>query len=584
MRTTDQMQTPADAPKDDLHKEPTAGRPAGTGSRVRGITRLVNWLRRIVRTGKVARSTAAAWMTLLIAVPVAVAFLTIWGGLGKTTRPDELSVAALKLFAVWCLSFLPGWLYVRFLGQRAGVLWDEYVLYLHRLGWDRPAHLPEPPRTSDFYKEWLDDGGKGQPKEQNIYRQKFIAYYGRSIPESSTKSNFSVKTETMFPVFLATIVLAVCWVAVLWDTGSAANPTGIWDILKFAFLGAYAFIVQSLIRRFFQSDLRPSAYAGVVLRIIVVLVTMVALHQLLGGVTPATEAAIAFMVGFFPVIALQALQRAAAATLRVFVPQMTPDYPLNQLDGLNVWYEARLVEEGIEDMQNLATANLVDVILHTRVPVGRLVDWVDQAKLYLHLDRAERGYHERRLVRATTKPAVNDNRKAATDQRLPEGEGQEQAAPTVAANGKAPRGQTPSAPGDVHAYDPLVHGSLSPHNRAGTKTRVALRQLGIRTATDLLKAFPPEQIDRRIDDNSGDHLSFHKLKAGGLDEDQVRILVRVLDEDTALAPLWNWQTRGVQARRDCRRPRSQRTGTGFCAATAPQDRSPQAGTPAPSAT
>ena len=29
------------------------------------------------------------------------------------------------------------------------------------------------------------------------------------------------------------------------------------------------------------------------------------------------------MVGFFPVIAFQALQRAAAATLRVFVPQMT---------------------------------------------------------------------------------------------------------------------------------------------------------------------------------------------------------------------------------------------------------------------
>ena len=241
------------------------------------------------------------------------------------------------------------------------------------------------------------------------------------------------------------------------------------------------------------------------------------------------------------------------------MPQLTPDYPLNQLDGLNVWYEARLVEEGIEDMQNLATANLVDVILHTRVPVGRLVDWVDQAKLYLHLDRAERGYHERRLVRATEKPAVNDDRKAPTD-------------------------QTPSAPGDGHAYDPLVHGSLSPHNRAGTKTRVALRQLGIRTATDLLKAFPPEQIDRRIDDDDPDRLSFRELTAGDLDQDQLRTLVRVLDEDTALAPIWNWQTRGVQARRDCRRPRSQRTETGSCAATAHQDRSPQARTPAPSAT
>jgi hypothetical protein len=263
----------------------------------------------------------------------------------------------------------------------------------------------------------------------------------------------------------------------------------------------------------------------------------------------------------------------------VFVPQLTPDYPLNQLDGLNVWYEARLVEEGIEDMQNLATANLVDVILHTRVPVGRLVDWVDQAQLYLHLDRAERGYRERRLVRAAPLPGDNDNGKAPADQRPPEGDVQTQAAPKPADNGQAPIDQTPPAEGDVHAYDhPLVHGSLNPNSRAGTKTRVGLRQLGIRTATDLVKAFPPEQIDPLVGDNSADRLSFGALKPGGLDEDQIRTLVRVLEEDTALAPIWNWQTRGVQARRDCRQPRSQRTGTGPCAATGHQDRSPRAGT------
>src|SRR5215217_3180472 len=382
MKTADQIQS-TNAGNEDTRRSPATPRSADSRSRLPDGTRRLPWLRRMVNNGQVARSTAAAWMTLLIAVPVAVAFLTVWGGLAKSARPDELSVAALKLFAVWCLSFLPGWLYVRFLGLRAGALWDDYVLYLHRLGWDRPAHLPKPPRNSDFYLEWRDDGGERQPKEQNIYRQ------------------------------------------------------------KFAFLGAYAFIVQSLIRRFYQSDLRPSAYASVVLRIIVVLLTMAALHQLLGAVTPATEAAIAFMVGFFPVIAFQALQRATAATLRVFVPQLTPDYPLNQLDGLNVWYEARLLEEGIEDMQSLATANLVDVILHTRVPVGRLVDWVDQAHLYLRFDRMERGWLDRTL-----------------------------------------HGSKHSTAGNAT----VSQGSLSPRSRAGTRTRTALRRIGIRTATDLLKA------------------------------------------------------------------------------------------------
>ena len=67
------------------------------------------------------------------------------------------------------------------------------------------------------------------------------------------------------------------------------------------------------------------------------------------------------------------------------MPSLEADYPLSQLDGLNIWYEARLLEEGIEDMQNLVSANLVDVMLHSRVPVGRLVDWLDQAHLFLHL-------------------------------------------------------------------------------------------------------------------------------------------------------------------------------------------------------
>jgi hypothetical protein len=511
---------------------------------------LVSRLKHAAGNDGVARSTAAIWMTLLILLPVAVAFLTVWGGLAKATRPDDLSVGALKLFAVWCLSFLPGWLYVRFLGQRAGALWSEYVLHLHRLGWDHPENLPRPPRNSEFYEEWRRAGGDRLPQQHNLYRQKFSAYYGRSVSETcDSGGNFSVRTETMFPVFLATAVLAVCWVATLWDTTSATAPATVWDILKYAFLGAYAFIVQSLIRRFFQSDLRPSTYAGAVLRIIVVLVTMVALHQLLRPLAIGTEAAVAFMVGFFPVIAFQALQRAAAAALRVFVPQLTPDYPLNQLDGLNVWYEARLVEEGIEDMQNLATANLVDVMLHTRVPVGRLIDWVDQAQLYLHLDRAERGYRERRLVRATRKPAPV---KAGATSR---GDGK-----VHAGNGQAPTSQPAPAGEDLHAYDPLVHGSLSPHNRAGTKTRVALRQLGIRTATDLLKAFPPSEIDRRGEDGAAARAGFRHLKPSGLDEGQIRTLVRVLDEDTALAPVWNWQTRGVQARRECRRPRSERLG------------------------
>ena len=50
----------------------------------------------------------------------------------------------MSAFVVWALTFIPGWLLVRFLDRRAGALWDEYVLNLHRLGY---AHSVE---------TWLD--------------------------------------------------------------------------------------------------------------------------------------------------------------------------------------------------------------------------------------------------------------------------------------------------------------------------------------------------------------------------------------------------------------------------------------------
>lgn len=80
--------------------------------------------------------------------------------------------------------------------------------------------------------------------------------------------------------------------------------------------------------------------------------------------------------------------RRAVRPFRRAGPNKDPAHPLSKLDGLNISYEARLAEEGIEDMLNLVTANLVGLMLRTRAPIDRLVDWVDQALLYLHLPTA----------------------------------------------------------------------------------------------------------------------------------------------------------------------------------------------------
>ncbi len=451
------------------------------------------------------RKAVAAWMNILIAAAAVVTIVTA-GFLTEQHWPDPRTwgVGALKLFVLWCLSFLPGWLYIRFLGMRAKALWNEYVLNLHRLGWDRPWHLPEPPVTSDFHAQWEENQDSRRKTAGNIYQQKFEAYYGRQVPSaalngrvagtpedqaSDPDADYVVSTESLFPVFLATAVLAVGWAAVLWDTRFITAPSGAWDVLKYGFLGSYAFVTSMLIRRFFQSDLRPSAYASSVFRIMLVLLIVAVLHQMIAGASPVighAELAAAFVVGFFPLVGLQALQRVTSKTLRRFVPPVTSEYPLDQLDGFNLWYEARLTEEGVEDMQNLTTMNLVDVILHTRVPAGRLVDWTDQAFLLIHLERADRG-------------ELNKLR------------GMEQC--PADADAGAARGAEP-----------------------GAEARVKLRRVGIRTATDLLKAFSVEQdrpcgaLPQRCFAWPAD------LKRLPLPEDQLRLLVAVWAPSQAWCP------------------------------------------------
>jgi hypothetical protein len=375
---------------------------------------------------------------------------------------------------------------VRFLDLRAKALWSEYVLNLHRLGWDLPWHLPMPSVASGFYQRW-EAGPHGRPAD-NIYRQKFEAYYGRQITNTAPDENYSVRSESLFPVFLATAVLAVGWAAVLWDTSFVTHPSGPWDVLKYGFLGAYAFVTSMLIRRFFQSDLRPSAYATAVYRITLVLLIVTVLHQVLGATAEVAERAqlaVAFVVGFFPLVGLQALQRVTSRALRQFVPPVASEYPLDQLDGFNLWYEARLTEEGVEDMQNLTTMNLVDVILHTRVPPGRLVDWTDQAFLLTHLERVDRD--ELNQLRQPGQPAQ-------------------------------PAGHTPLS---------------------GAQARLNLRRVGIRTATDLLKAFSVEQEDGERVFRVPDGLE------PPLPPNQLRLLVTVLAAEPGLAPVWNWQRNGV---------------------------------------
>jgi hypothetical protein len=162
--------------------------------------------------------------------------------------------------------------------------------------------------------------------------------------------------------------------------------------VTFAFLGAYFFSIQMLFRRFVREDLRRSAYVAVALRIILAVIGTWAAVAAISWVSsgrspPGMLALVGFAIGVFPRLAWQLIQgickKIPGVTLAL--PSLETQLPLSDLDGLTVWHESRLEEEDVENIPNMATADIVDLMLSTRFPPDRIVDWMDQAILYTHL-------------------------------------------------------------------------------------------------------------------------------------------------------------------------------------------------------
>lgn len=346
---------------------------------------------------------------------IVVVLIVVCVALCSILFTSENQTQLFKLFVVLYFSFLPPWLYLQFITTKGETLWDEYVLNLFRLHIDEYSNLPQPPKRSAYYLGWLqackekevdDKGGFfwrqlfGRKQEKSLYTKKFEGLFG-PVPANDASTFARFRGENLWPVAIATILISTGWVLVVKPDAlfhltfmpDGFQPSSIphipSDAFRFGFLGAYFYVLQMLVRRYFQNDLKTSAYVNATMRVIIVILLVWTLDLLSGDSAPAQRLALAFAIGVFPHIGWQALQALIKLPMKLVLPSLSQQYPLSDLDGLNIWYESRLLEEGIEDMQNLATANLVDVMLNTRIPVERLVDWVDQSLLYLRVDKGK---------------------------------------------------------------------------------------------------------------------------------------------------------------------------------------------------
>jgi hypothetical protein len=171
-------------------------------------------------------------------------------------------------------------------------------------------------------------------------------------------------------------------------------------VVGMAFLGAYLWGLQYVLRRYVLNDLRPSVYYGLSLRLILAASTALVLYNAyaaLAGVDPAGSGsggtmtlhlwpALAFLIGTFPQRGLRWL------TDRL--PLLAPETeavrraPLDMVEGIESHDSLRLEELGIDTCYDLATADFVPLMLKTPYSARQLIDWILQAKLCVYFGDA----------------------------------------------------------------------------------------------------------------------------------------------------------------------------------------------------
>ena len=157
-------------------------------------------------------------------------------------------------------------------------------------------------------------------------------------------------------------------------------------VLVLAFLGGFIWSAQSIIRRLITADLGPGTFYAAGLRMIFASLVALVLSWFLKDL-PGREhtlPVLAFLTGMLPEQAVLYLQDKSKIFSNTGAMR-SRELPLTMIEGINTFHKARLGEVAIDNSQNLAEANLIELLLRTPFPANQVIDWIAQAKLHVFL-------------------------------------------------------------------------------------------------------------------------------------------------------------------------------------------------------
>jgi hypothetical protein len=302
----------------------------------------------------------------------------------EASGPHRLLVAGrlLQLLLIVTLSLLPVMLFFAFDRHHLGTLRDNFTEQIFRFD----------PMVND--------------------KRDIEARYGRLMDEAYGPEGDGTAVRHMprrrSPLIVASLILTLGWTLTFLSTRTPPEIEGQVDFLSFfspqrsalifGFLGAYFHALHATFRSYARRDLQPKTYSHITTRILLVMILAWVFEDLWTAQRLFSESsrpvlhALVFLVGIIPetgpVLILELLRSMGLKLQRALrIPGyhlLDPHEPLTYLDGIDLYDRARLEDEGVTNVEGLAHHDLVDLMLQTRIPATRLLDWVDQAILHLH--------------------------------------------------------------------------------------------------------------------------------------------------------------------------------------------------------
>ena len=247
-------------------------------------------------------------------------------------------------------------------------------------------------QKDNFYKEVmsLDPNVHSLTETRTKYEALIDSVYGSGTAPLS-----------ILLLVIGTALLVMGWLITMGTIDIAAADAGslgefflpVRSAFTFGFLGAYFFTLNMVFRRYVRADLTPKTYAHITVRLLITIVLVWVISSLPqfteGSLLESGLFAVAFIIGFIPETGLTLIQDYVKKITNLRSKEKEV-LELRDLEGVHLYDRARLLEEGIENIENLAHHNMIELIARTRIPTSRLVDMFDQAVLYLHLGLQEK--------------------------------------------------------------------------------------------------------------------------------------------------------------------------------------------------